>query len=311
MAFSRKFINVDFQYESGQSYSVHGLRVLCKISFAGGESQGLADLSIFGMPLSQMNDLSAGVGTKMNMVQKNKIKISAGDEGSGAQTVFSGTIVRAYVDANSQPEVAFRVGALAGGYEAVQKQDPTSLKGSTDVKKALEEICKQAGLQFEGGNFNVKLMNPYFPGSPLEQIRAACNHAGLMWDIQDGRVSVWETGKDRPGSNQIQFSAQQGMVGYPTFSQADVIVTKAFDASARIGDVAVVQSEITPANGEWKIYNVTHDIASEMPNGPWFTQVMANRGGEGGGGDTGSLFGGEGGDGSGAASGDIPSVSSY
>ena len=288
MSFSRKWIDVQFSLAGGggqPSEPIRGKRVIAKINNAGGQSQGVADVTIYGMTLSDMNRLSA-VGKQINMVNKNKIKIIAGeDDGSdNGGVVFEGDIVRAYVDANSQPMVAFRVAAVAAGYPAVQKMDPTSVEGSADVAETIEKIAKKAGFQFENNGVKVKVSNPYLYGSPLEQIRSIVQAAGIQWTVENGTLAIWKTGGSRNGESHM-FSPETGMVGYPVFSEADVIVTKTFDRTIGLGHRITVQSQLEPANGEWAIYNVTHDISAETPNGPWFTQVMALRadaGSEGG-----------------------------
>lgn len=279
MSFSRKWIDVQFSLTGGggqPSGPIRGKRVIAKINNAGGQSQGVADVAIYGMTLSDMNRLSA-VGKQINMVNKNTITISAGEEGGDqGGTVFKGTIVRAYVDANSQPLVAFRVAAVGAAYEAVQKLEPTSVEGSADVAETIEKIAKKAGFQFENSGVKSKISNPYLGGSPLEQIRVLAAAAGIQWTVENGTLAIWKTGGSRNGESHM-FSPETGMVGYPVFSEADVIVTKTFDKTILLGHKINIQSQLTPANGEWVVYNVTHDIAAKTPNGPWFTQVMANR----------------------------------
>jgi hypothetical protein len=277
MAFVERQINISFDLSSGtgSSAKITGKRISCKIVNAGSPSMGTADLAIYGLPLSMMNQLST-IGTQINLINKNSITIEAGDAQSGMSLVFKGTISLAWVDAQSQPEVSFRVSAFAGLYEAVAATEPTSVQGSADVAKTLQQIAQKAGLGFEGASIDAKVSNPYLPGSAREQILRLANMAGLAWTIENERLVVVKPGTPRAGGA-VMISPETGMVGYPAFNQAGVIVRKIFDPSLLFFSKITVRSELTPACGDWVVHNICHDIESQVPNGQWFTVVEAHR----------------------------------
>lgn len=277
MAFVERLINVGFSLTSGvgSTQTITGKRVFCKIVNAGSPSMGTADVTIYGLPLSMMNQLST-IGTQINLINKNSITIEAGDKQSGMSLVFKGTISLAWVDAQAQPEVSFRISAFAGQFEAINPVEPTSNETDTDVAQTMQQIAKQAGLSFENNSVNAKIGPQYLPGTAREQIMRLAQAAGIMWTIENDTLAIWNAGQSRNG-NSVILSPKTGMVGYPAFNQAGVIVRSIFNPNLKLGSKITVQSELTPATGDWSVYNLGHDIESQVPNGQWFSIVQANR----------------------------------
>ncbi len=60
------------------------------------------------------------------------------------------------------------------------------------------------------------------------------------------------------------------MIGYPSFSRNYIQVRTLFDPSIKgSGSVFRVESELTAANGLWRIVNIEYDLSSQTPGGPW------------------------------------------
>jgi len=75
------------------------------------------------------------------------------------------------------------------------------------------------------------------------------------------------------------------MVGYPSFNDGMIIVRSIFNPDISVQTSIQVQSEITKACGMWTVSQVQHNIESMTPKGNWFTEMLATRGGSGGGTD--------------------------
>jgi hypothetical protein len=69
-----------------------------------------------------------------------------------------------------------------------------------------------------------------------------------------------------------------GMIGYPKFQKNLITVRTRFNTSVSItgpGKTVMVQSQLKAANNaKLTIVNVTHDLASQMPGGPWETTII-------------------------------------
>lgn len=283
MSFLHRKIDVEISLESGQfggggnSTRIKDKRTTAKIVNYGGASMGQLEMSIYGLPLQMMNQLTT-MGTQINLVAKNKIKVYAGVEGK-MPLIFEGTIATAYMDGMAMPHVPFRISAFAGLYEAVQKVEPTTKEGDVDAAPIFKELAEKMGLKFENNGVEAKIASPYLPRSPRDQVMKLAHDIGCQWIIDRGVLAIWPSGKTRNGDG-WKVSRSTGMVAYPAFNQAGVVVTTLFDAAIRPGGKITIESDVTPANGDWTTYAISVDLASEVPKGPWFATIMASRIGE-------------------------------
>jgi len=140
-------------------------------------------------------------------------------------------------------------------------------------------MAKAANLQFENNGISTKIMNPYYPGTAIQQISALCDHAGLEHIIDNGTLAIWKPGSARQGSG-ATVSPSTGMVGYPRFNAQGIDITAEFQPTFVYGQNIQVQSSITPACGTWIIYSLEYDLESETPNGRWFCNILAHKSNE-------------------------------
>jgi hypothetical protein len=274
LSFTQKILSYSIELAGGQTINVTGLRSTCNVQVAGQPSQGVASIAIYGLPLSQMNALTV-LGTEVLSVERNKIFVQAGDS-HGMELIFQGWITLAYCDAQAMPQVCFRIEAHAAAFENVMKSEPTSVKGSGDVAQIAKQLAQKMGLAFENNNVNVKLSNPYLSGSYGTQIKELIEHAGVQHIIDRGKLSIWNTGGNRGASGNV-ISAKTGMVAYPAFVQSGIVVTSLFRTGFEMGKTIIVESDLTPANGEWTVYNVYYDLESITPHGRWFVVLQASK----------------------------------
>ena len=259
--------------------TISGLRMSAKIVKAGGRSAGSASLQIYGMTLDLMNDLST-LGMRVQMWTRNSVIVTAGDDDSGMATVFQGSIISAWADFQSAPDVPFHVEAHTGGVLSVINVPASSYQGSTDVATIMSSLATLAGLAFENNNVQQKINCPYLPGSPREQIAKLAKDAGISWFIDSGTANnagtliIWPKNGSRGGQIPL-VSSETGMVGYPTYSAMGIIVKTLFNPAIGYGGEIKVQSSLTPANGTWAVYGLDHDLDAQVPNGQWFSTILA------------------------------------
>lgn len=273
MAFTQKKLSASFELAQGvfsggkNAASISDLRMSLIAQFNGGESQGNAELTIFGLPLQMMNQLST-VGTQYNQVSKNKMSIFA-QEGDGAQNlVYQGQILSAFVDGAAMPDVAFRVQLTPAIFDAVKPAKALSIKGSADVASTVQNLAKQAGMSFENAGVKAKLSNPYFSGSVIQQILAVARHANVDVTFDKGTCAIVDPKKSRQGTTPL-ISKETGMIGYPAFTSAGIIVTCLYNPEVKHFAEIEIKSDLTPANGKWKVINMTLDLQSQTPHGKW------------------------------------------
>jgi hypothetical protein len=277
-SFAKRLIEVTISIGEGSfgesgfnTVTLSGLRVVASVTKFGGAAMGQAHLRIYGMPLSMMNQLST-LGMLVVATRRNNVAISAGSQGSGMSLVFQGTVVDAWADFSGAPDVSFQIAVAAGLFEAVKPVPASSYKGTADVATIMASLAEQMGFAFENNGVNVKLSNPYFPGSARQQVVRCATAANINFSTDDNKLAIWPKGQSRGGLIPL-ISPQTGMVGYPTFNANGLIVTTLFNPGITHGGQIKVQSSLTPANGTWIVNNLSHDLASEMPDGPWFTRM--------------------------------------
>lgn len=266
----------DFGADLGDTVTISGLRMMVDVVNAGGPSMGMATLRVYGLPFEMMNKLTT-IGVINNAIRvKNTILIAAGDAETGMQNVFQGVISEAFGDYNAAPDVPFNVIAYAAYDAALKPVGAISYQGATDVGGIMQTISNEMGLIFENNGVDVKLSNPYLPGTNLDRVRALASAADFRWTMDRQVLAIWPRNGARSGEVPI-VSSETGMIGYPSLSSKGMDIRMAFNWNMRLGGNVMVESSLPMACGEWNIFNVSHSLSTEMPDGPFFTRIEVYR----------------------------------
>lgn len=288
MTFVKREINLAFvlgegSFGEGDSNAVEitGLRTSCQITRSGGVSMSGLNLRVWGMPLDVMQKLSVLNILALQQYRRNVVTVTAGDAENGFGVVFSGEIKEAWVDAEQSPDVCFTLTAFEGMTDKVRPVAPNSFKGSASVDTLLASIARQMQppRTFENHGVDVTLDNVYLPGTLDEQMRKVANAAECVVYTDSTTLAIWPVGGTRGGAI-LELSAANGLVGYPQFSQTGVSLTVLYTPSLSYGQKIRLRSVLgSPADGDWIVANVTHNLDSETPGGQWFTYVECGRDG--------------------------------
>jgi len=299
MAFKQKKINISFALgtgtfgDTGKNQSkLEGLRAIVDIRRAGGVAMSTANIEVYGMTLDMMNQLST-LGLVATTVRRNTVQVEAGDA-DGMTVVFTGTIINAYPDFSSLPDVAFRVEAHTGLIDAVAPTNPQSFPQPTKASDILAGIANQLGVPFENNGVTTVLPPSYFYGSPRTQALAVVEAAGCQWNgMEDGTLAIWNPGEARGGQAPL-ISKDTGMVLYPQFSSNGITLRTTYNPSIGFGKKIVVESSLgdvlakslnQTANGKgvsqdkkqttWVVFDLNHRLSAQTPRGPWFSFIQA------------------------------------
>lgn len=265
-----------FEASSGSdTIRFQGLKVRTKINKAGGPSMGHAQIMVFGMSRSIMNQLST-LGTFPNIIGPNYVTILAGADGGGKAVVFRGTIQAAWIDYSGAPDVSFHVEALAGLYESVQTAPVASYTGSTSATVMLSSLASLMVLAFENNGVSSKLTSPYYYGAPRVQAYDIARAANIEIAIDDFKLAIWPKGKARNGAVPL-ISPATGMVGYPSYTSTGISVLSLYNPSVSFGGSIKVESVVPNANGVWNVFTLDHELDAITPNGAWFTRIDCMR----------------------------------
>lgn len=281
MSFTRKRIDVTVTLGTGQfgdsgsnTVTLTGLRVHAAIQVHGGEAMPQAQLRVFGLPLDMVNQLTTIGPINSAIMFKNSVLVAAGDDDTGMQVVYSGTIWQAWGEFQGMPDTPFNITGLGGLAAALKPVGALSYVGSTDVAQIMQSLAQTMGLAFENNGVNVQLSNPYFPGTALQQVRTCARAADIFFAIDRGTLAIWPKNSARGGDVPV-VSPETGLVGYPTFSSNGLGLTTLFNPQIKQGGTIEVDSSLTVACGKWVVMQIQHSLQSETPNGQWFTQILA------------------------------------
>lgn len=257
--------------EPERVFKLEGLRVEARIENPGGfQAWGRLHANIFGVKPETMNTFTMIVGRPLTQ-SMNQIIVEAGDD-DGMFRVFDGNITFSAQNLQGAPDVCLVVEAIAGMSERIAPAAPNSYKGSFDVATAIKGIAERLGYTFENNGVTAKLRDHYAAGSAIDQIYDLARAAGIMCSIENRIVAIWPNGKPR-NERVVKVSKSTGLVGYPLISNTGTAVRTVFNPSIVLGTRIDLESAITPVNGRWSVQTTTHDLASLVPDGPWYTAV--------------------------------------
>lgn len=284
--------------ESGtDTVTIEGLRMNVRISNSGAAADNRAQIKVYGIPPSLMNQLST-LGLVFNLVPLNQLTIMAGDDNAGMSTVFTGTVWAAYGDYSSQPNVPFHFECLAGAAAAAIAIPVSSFTGPTDVATIMSGLARQMGLGFENNGVSVKLSSPYLSGSAKSQVQKCAEWAGIEWTIDDQKLAIWPKGGNRNTPNMPTISPDTGMIGYPAFTQQGIMVRTAFNPQISFGSLIKIESSLlrgiaaaqdprlkqiqnapnqstTTFPSTWAVNKIDHALDSQVPRGEWESTIFA------------------------------------
>jgi hypothetical protein len=263
---------------AGSSVTLTGLRTTATINNPAPPDMGWADVKVYGVTFDIMMGLTNVLDAAYS-ARNNVIDIKAGDKGNTI-LVFHGILNDAWMNFDGMPETCMELKAYSSTRLALQMPlKESSVDGPSDPAVMIQNVITQAGLNWKLNNqvnTPVTLSSHVANQSPWPQINAiaqAANYNISYTDVDPGVVNIWNKGFPLPGAVTAQVSPATGMVGYPLKVHGSQIRIKTLFNNNIVygGQVQVSGSQITIANGMWTMYEVVHDLAANLPGGPWFT----------------------------------------
>lgn len=271
--------NPTFGGTPSNQVQVSNYRTSVAIDKSGGASLVSCHLRIHGLSLAIMNRLSS-LGLPIAFYQgRNILTVEAGCVEDGMATVFEGIIWEAWAALDQQPDTAFECEAIAGGLAQVATTTPTSFQGTADVATIMASLAAKSvpPLYLENHGVNVKLSNPYFSGSAINQIKQCADHAGIGYIIDGTRLAIWPADSSRNNGQIPLISPSTGLVGYPRFRPQGIAFRCLYNPSIDYGiNVQIAGSQIAQANGTWTVDHLVYDLESFTSEGKWFIDVEAH-----------------------------------
>lgn len=279
--YARRRIDVTFLPASGKGKTFSGIRCLVQVTRANMGSGTNATIRMWGLTLNDINQLTMA-GTSFYFAD-NRVKVEAGDIDGPLASVFSGIVQYAAPDFQNQPDCAFVIEASGSTDIQLQPAQPQTFnRPNVSIDDVLNQILKPAGISLDNRGVTAALNYPYFPGTIWTQIARAVKAANAMAYYDPIKRQLIISPKPQFGDNTadktILIDADHGMIGYPSFQHANIVVRCLFSPGVFTGpqDKIRVVTELKSACGVWTAYQVDLALSSELPNGPWEMIVMAS-----------------------------------
>lgn len=273
-----------FAGTGSNTVTLKGLRTSVKVYNSGAASGCRADIKIFGLSRSLMNQMST-LGLVFNIVPLNTLTVTAGDDQAGMSTVFSGTIYQAYADYSSQPDVPFHFVCKSGVGSNVAPAAPSSFTGSTSVVTIMQGLARQMNLGFQNSGVSANLSSPYFSGTAQLQAQKCADAAGIYWGVIGTSLEIWPKGGNRSTPSVPTISVATGMIGYPSITQQGIIVKTIFNPQISRGSLVKVESSVLSGIAsaqpnvnlptQWAINKLDLSLDAQVPKGDWMSIVYA------------------------------------
>jgi hypothetical protein len=238
-----------FQESGTDTVTLSGSRTSVRVQNSGAPADCNAQVKIWGMTPSLMNQLST-LGLVFNLVPKNQLTIQAGTMGPGGvpnlATIFTGTVWAAYGDYSAQPDVPFIFECLSYAADAVVSVPPSSFPGSANVSDIMSGFARQMNLGFENNGVSGTLSNAYFSGAVKIQAQKCADAAGISWGLFGNVLAIWPRGGNRstPDMPVIAPPPEGDMISYPAFTQQGIVVKTLFDPTISFGSLIQVKSSL-------------------------------------------------------------------
>lgn len=282
-SFTKKVIRVGVRLMEGTFGSggnntaiYEGLETHVDIEKPGEPDQNKATVEIYNMKLDEMSSLTT-LAFKPLQQKKNLITIFAGDETEGLSMAFAGEITGAWADFSGAPTVKMHIEAAAGSYPSLKASKPVAVKGSQTAESLISQFAKEIGYSFQNNGVTASVKNCVLNGSPIQKMRAVANMVGCELLIDDNKVTIQPFNKGLDSGNAVLFSADSGMIGYPTFNNDGIVAKCLYNPDLQLGGMVEVQSIVPGASGTWKITKLTHRLVA-FSNSPadWFSEIEAS-----------------------------------
>jgi hypothetical protein len=259
-----------------------GLRVEASVQKNGAPSANTAQVRVYGLTLSMMNQLSTmgwiipPVGSDGKQLPRNRVTVDAGDAKAGMATVFQGTVTDAYADFSGSPDVPFTMVANAGIIPALRPVAAISFAGTVGYADIMQAIAGSMGVQFENHGVTGQTVDPYFPGTAWTQAEYCAMAGQFEWTLDNGTLSIWPSGSNL-GVDIPEITPDNGLVGYPAYNGLGVGFRALFSPAVHFAGRVKLKSDLTPACGVWYVYGLSYSLASMVPGGPWFMEILGAR----------------------------------
>lgn len=200
------------------------------------------------------------------------------EDGQG-KLIYRGYLTNAVANMGAMPDPFLSIQSNSLTPIQLLKADVISYKGSVPTVTIVKQIADAIGYTLEDSGVNTVLVNPYLTGNYIDQLDKMAKYGGDFSYILEGKtLAIWPKGRYRQRSDKSYetINKSRGMIGVPGFNRSGVTVKTIFRENLHFGDKIQVESASLPnATGLYAIRAISHHLSSELPDGPWESNIEA------------------------------------
>lgn len=254
--------------------TVEGLPTSVEIQKQGGDERPSCTVTIGNLNIDVVKQLTT-LSFRPLQRFKNQITVNAGEVGKQLHTIFIGDFENAYGEFQNAPTMNLMVKAIAAQHGALMATPATSVDGTEQVSKLMEQWAVEAGCTLENKGVNASVKNVVYRGSPVDKAKTLARDVGIDLIIDDGKFIITPNGQAVDG-NAVLIDPKHGLLGYPAFSNDGIEFNMIFDPNVKIGGLVKIESVVPRASGIWKVTKITTKLEAYVPNGgSWSSSVSA------------------------------------
>ena len=254
--------------------TVEGLPTTVDIQKQGGDERPSCTVTIGNLNIDVVKQLTT-LSFRPLQRFKNQITVNAGEVGKQLQTIFIGDFENAYGEFQNAPTMNLMVKAISAQHGALMATPATSVDGTEQVAKLMEQWAVEAGCTLENKGVNASVKNVVYRGSPVDKAKTLARDVGIDLIIDDGKFIITPNGQAVDG-NAVLIDPKHGLLGYPAFSNDGIEFNMIFDPNVKIGGLVKIESVVPRASGIWKVTKITTKLEAYVPNGgSWNSSVSA------------------------------------
>ncbi len=260
--------------------TIQGMRATAYIDNAGADNMGTLKAQIYGLNLNDINSLTSAQWSYASGQLPNLIQVWAID-GQQETLIFNGNYINGWADFRAMPEVYFFIDAVVGYQGQMIAGDPTSLASDSTVSVLMNKIAGQMQLKFENSlTSEIAVKKGTYLGSTYMEQAKTLMQMFNFWMYVDpttnpATLAICNRGTPRTTAVSPLISPTTGLIGYPTLNASGINFEAFFNPAIGFGNLVQVQSSIKKANGPFIATQVSHELTSVTPGGPWKTIVNA------------------------------------
>ena len=272
----RVTITIDDGTGAGTQETFEGFATRVHVQKQGTPELPKATVDLYGLSEARMAELTMLSFDALSL-RRNVIEIAAGERGKALSVIFQGEISNASPDFNAAPSPVMHIEAITAAYPKLIPLSPVAVNGTQTAATLCATFAEQAGMTFKNEGVTASVTNCVINGDPISKMQWVADSVGADLIIDDKTVVLIPRQAVRGGLMAVQaINPETGEIGYPTFDSMGIRCTCFFRPDLMVAGYCKVESALPRANGIWKIYSVTHDLAAYCPGGgAWRSTIAA------------------------------------